>query len=318
MLLADSVQALHVEFTSRCNLHCDHCARTNSETGNTIQTLPMMDLHPSVFKKAVDSLKNIKLVHACGNYGDIVAYKEDIFEIINICKEHSNIELLRLYTNGSAKSKDFWSKLGKESKDIAEVVFSIDGLEDTNKIYRRGSIWKKVYENAQAYIDSGGRAIWEMLVFAHNEHQVEEARMLSEKLGFAEFRVKKPNRFDLVKKKTVQASTIEKFNFLENSTSEITCKYKQMNWLYLSFEGELLTCCWIGGSKYKMNQSSNDFLQFYVTNHGNKLSVEHSTVDDILKSEFYIKLQASWVLDPLTTCKKKCGNRTQITKKYIQ
>ena len=48
---------------------------------------------------------------------------------------------------------------------------------------------------AKAFIDAGGRAVWEYIVFAHNEHQVEEARNLADELGFEKFQVKKSARF---------------------------------------------------------------------------------------------------------------------------
>jgi hypothetical protein len=50
-------------------------------------------------------------------------------------------------------------------------------------------------ENAQAFIDAGGNARWDYIVFAHNEHQVDEAESLSKKMGFEKFQFKKSARF---------------------------------------------------------------------------------------------------------------------------
>ena len=50
-------------------------------------------------------------------------------------------------------------------------------------------------ENAQAFIDAGGRARWDFIVFAHNEHQVEDAEALAKKMGFEKFQYKKSARF---------------------------------------------------------------------------------------------------------------------------
>jgi sulfatase maturation enzyme AslB (radical SAM superfamily) len=97
-------------------------------------------------------------------------------------------------TNGSARQEDWWielaSVLGK-----GYVIFSIDGLEDTNHLYRKGTNFERIIKNAKAFIDAGGRAVWEYIVFAHNEHQVEEARNLADELGFEKFQVKKSARF---------------------------------------------------------------------------------------------------------------------------
>ena len=69
-------------------------------------------------------------------------------------------------------------------------VFSIDGLEDTNHLYRRNVKWEKVIENARSFITAGGKAHWDMLVFEHNKHQVDEAKSYANKLGFVWFRSK--------------------------------------------------------------------------------------------------------------------------------
>ena len=57
--------------------------------------------------------------------------------------------------------------------EISEVWFAIDGLEDTHSIYRQGTNWKKIIDNVMTFVDAGGKARWDMLVFQHNEHQVE-------------------------------------------------------------------------------------------------------------------------------------------------
>jgi hypothetical protein len=44
-------------------------------------------------------------------------------------------------------------------------------LEDTNHLYRENVEWKKIMENARAFISAGGTAHWDMLIFDHNKHQ---------------------------------------------------------------------------------------------------------------------------------------------------
>ena len=63
------------------------------------------------------------------------------------------------------------------------MSFSIDGLEDTNHLYRQDVEWDKIMERAKKFIGAGGRAEWKFIIFRHNQHQVEEARSLSKELG---------------------------------------------------------------------------------------------------------------------------------------
>jgi sulfatase maturation enzyme AslB (radical SAM superfamily) len=71
------------------------------------------------------------------------------------------------------------------------MIFSIDGLEDTNHIYRRNVKWDKLISNVKSFINAGGVAEWDYLVFKHNEHQLEEAEKFSKELGFKFFTPKK-------------------------------------------------------------------------------------------------------------------------------
>jgi MoaA/NifB/PqqE/SkfB family radical SAM enzyme len=100
-----------------------------------------------------------------------------------------------MHTNGSAKKPDWWKELAKTIGKNGYVVFGLDGLEDTNHLYRQNTIWSKIMDNAEAFISAGGRARWDYIVFAHNEHQVEEARALAEKMKFEKFQFKKSARF---------------------------------------------------------------------------------------------------------------------------
>ena len=51
----------------------------------------------------------------------------------------------------------------------------LDGLEDTNHIYRRYTDWSKIERNAKTFLNAGGKGSWVFIVFKHNEHQVDEA-----------------------------------------------------------------------------------------------------------------------------------------------
>ena len=43
--------------------------------------------------------------------------------------------------------------------------FSVDGLEETNHLYRQGVKWEHVERNMKAFINAGGRARWDYLIF---------------------------------------------------------------------------------------------------------------------------------------------------------
>ena len=70
-----------------------------------------------------------------------------------------------------------------------QTWFGIDGLEDTNHIYRRGVKWERLQNNFREYIKAGGNAGWQFIVFPWNVHQIEEARQRSLDEGFTAFSI---------------------------------------------------------------------------------------------------------------------------------
>lgn len=119
----------------------------------------------------------------------------DLIPIIKYFKECNQNTVIKIHTNGSLRSREMWTTLAYALGDNDTVVFSIDGLEDTNHIYRRGTNWQKIMNNSKAFISAGGNAIWEFLKFKHNEHQIDEAKNRASARGFTEFVVKSPVGF---------------------------------------------------------------------------------------------------------------------------
>lgn len=189
------IQTVHLEMTDSCNAACPMCAR-NINGGEDNPQLPGTELSLDDCEKIFDPqfISQLKRLYMCGNYGDPIAAR-DTLEVFDYFRRHNSKMNLNMYTNGSAKKPDWWKELAKVLGKNSYVVFSIDGLEDTNHLYRQNTIWSKIMENAQAFIDAGGNARWDYIVFAHNEHQVEQAESLSKSMGFEKFQYKKSARF---------------------------------------------------------------------------------------------------------------------------
>lgn len=187
------VREVHVEATSRCNLTCPQCARSPSGVLNP--DLPMDELIMEDYTRIFDPdfCKQLEQVYFNGNFGDPAA-SSCLPEALLWLKTHG-VKKINFFTNGSLRNQEWWQRIATILRPTDYVVFSIDGLEDTNHIYRRGSNWEKVMENATAFINSGGNARWDFLRFEHNQHQVEEAKALAKKLGFQKFVVKDTVRF---------------------------------------------------------------------------------------------------------------------------
>ena len=190
----NDIKTVHLEVTERCNASCPMCAR-NINGGETNPWIHDAELSLEDIKKIFPNefIQQLNHIYMCGNFGDPIVAK-DTLEIFRHFRSVNSDILLSMNTNGSARQEDWWTELASVlNKGYA--IFSIDGLEDTNHLYRKGTNFERIIKNAKAFIDAGGRAVWEYIVFAHNEHQVEEARNLADKLGFEKFQVKKSARF---------------------------------------------------------------------------------------------------------------------------
>ena len=191
----DEIKTVHLEITDKCNAACPMCAR-NINGGEDNPQLPGTELSVDDIRQIFrpEFVKQLDRMYMCGNYGDPIAAK-DTLKVFQYFRYHNDRINLSMHTNGSAKKPDWWRQLASTLGSRGSVVFSIDGLEDTNHLYRQNTTWSKIMENAKAFIDAGGRARWDYIVFAHNEHQVEEAEALANHMGFEKFQYKKSARF---------------------------------------------------------------------------------------------------------------------------
>lgn len=322
----DSLYGIHIEFTSRCNLLCPQCARVKA--GKVNPELPIQDLPLETVQKIFDEMgSKIEYVHICGNYGDIVAYPYPM-EAIDIIQS-SGVKFIKIYTNGSARPKQFWKSLGEKlSNGRGQVVFSIDGLSNTNHLYRVNSNFEKIIENATAFIEAGGEAVWEWLPFEHNDDQVAEARALAEKVGFAQFILKKNPRFSPINngehitlkpsKQYVHEGVARQERQIMGETQQLTptlfpisCKYNARKMIFIDFQGNVLPCCW-HGNRFNADSKtgSNEFQQIMEGYDSKTFNVAYYTIEEILKNDWY-KKDMDYTIKILKTCRKHCalGNK---------
>jgi len=326
------IEAVHMEITERCNLTCLMCDR-NMSGGKTNPYLENRDLPFKVIEKAFkpDLVQRLNRVTFCGNYGDPILAR-GLMPTLKYFREHNESIKLGIITSGCSKPPHWWEKLAKE---VDTVRFGIDGLEDTHKIYRKGAIWNLIIKNAKTYIDAGGYAIWDYLVFGYNEHQVEEARQLSEELGFREFIVKKTGRFfsntklkgkdeheGLTKPKSEQNinkslkkedEIVEKYGSMEKylDQTEIECKVLKQKETYVSAEGIVLPCCWLAGQMYKWYFPPKS-TQIWELIDKRNLNIHSSSIQEIFDSGIFNDIQDTWSKPTiqsgkLKTCALKCG-----------
>ena len=203
------IKRVQLDYTTKCNALCLRCAR-NVDGKYLNKNMPLADMPWNLYKSFLKPIVNsLELLDICGNYGDPPLHP-DLIRGCDWMISKQNIEarlkagvkeelcIINIATNGGINSTGWWKELaqtlnkkyntGDEIKQYpGKVVFGFDGLEDTNHIYRRQVNWKKCMENSKAFINAGGHAEWQFIIFEHNEHQINEAKSMAFDMGFENF-----------------------------------------------------------------------------------------------------------------------------------
>ena len=237
------IKVLHIEPTDVCQLACPACAREiNLEFDKTKKNHLTIDQIQQHF--SIEQIANLDKMFMCGDYGDPAAGRHTL-EIFHWFRSINPNIVLGMNTNGALQGIEWWKELAvimNQPQDY--VVFSIDGLEDTNHIYRVNCNWSKLMTNTQAFIDAGGPAHWDMLVFGHNQHQVESAEQLARDMGFTWFRAKVSKR-PFPNQMTFPVGW-QKANA---RTGSIRCHALKDQSIYIDAQGRVSPCCWLGNTQ---------------------------------------------------------------------
>ena len=234
------IKVLHLEPTDVCQAACPLCAR---ETDVTFRKDRQHHLSMSQILQIFDTnkIKNLDKMFMCGNYGDPAAGKHTLSIYQEFRQINPNI-VLGMNTNGGIRTAVWWRELAQlmnQSQDY--VVFSIDGLESTNAIYRQNVVWRKLMNNVCSFIKAGGSAHWDMLVYGHNQHQVTDCEHLARDLGFTWFRAKVSKRGF-----TNQLQFPTGWQPITVDGSVIDCHALKEQSAYIDARGNLGPCCWLG------------------------------------------------------------------------
>lgn len=266
MYSVSEIRHVHLEISSRCNADCPLCPRNfygyPYNDGYVEHDMSLAEAQ-RIFSK--EFLCQINEIYVNGNFGDAVM-NADTVPILAYFRETNPKLKISVSTNAGARGRDFWESLAQLN---VEVLFCIDGLEDTHSLYRQNTLYSTVIRNAGIFIAAGGHATWKMIEFDHNQHQWATAKELSEQMGFQEFRLVNHGRdqapvynkqgqlthvigsptqtdfkilFDSRKKDEVLLEDIVP----GRSPQPIQCQVQKNRSMYVSSTGDVYPCCFMG------------------------------------------------------------------------
>ena len=268
-------------------------------------TLQHIDVN-TVTKIPVDKMPNLKTIYLVGNFGDPLMHPK-----IETILDHFQNQKIVISTNASLRDETWWSNMANRKN--LEVIFAIDGLEDTHHLYRRETDFSKIMRNAKSFIASGGTAIWQYIVFKHNEHQVAEAKKLSQEMGFREIDLMYTDRFELsntfkvfdkgkylydLEKATEQKTLRDKLGSPEGEKQwkslhknytggPIECVWSRNKKIYIHSDGTVFACCHIGG--IQSGRNIEKMLYTKIIKNVDSVNLSKNSFEDIIGSEAFQK-----------------------------
>ena len=281
-----------LEITDRCNLACPRCARTE-----LLEKFPKIkfenDLDLGDFKRFIaPELVNVNIFEFKGTLGDPIFHPKFIDWIKWVKSENKRAFI---HTNGQA-GKSLWNKLAPLLTKDDQVVLGIDGMPDDFMQYRVNGKWKNIEATVTA-LKGKCHLVWQFIVFSYNEHEIEEARALSVKMGFDEFLLYHSDRWrdgeDTLKPTLENASLVR--GRMDSSTIDPDCLSRPMH--IITADGYYMPCCYLTDPRWR-----------YKTAWAKAFKISDNLITDVIKSSigdsFYANLNNE---DAPSYCRFECG-----------
>lgn len=351
MIQIENIRSLQLETTSYCNAKCPHCPRFTPD-GDLSPYLQLSHWSFDAIKKniEIEAMTSLQKVLIEGDKGDPAMHPRAM-DIADLFVSHANRPFVRFVTNGSIGSKSWWADMAKLGPNL-QVTFSIDGLEDTNEIYRVNVNWNKAINNAKTFIEAGGRARWKCIVFQHNQHQIKKIQDIARDIGFDSVDFIQPllvrftpswhsdktvwhvyhkDRYlgellppDIDEHTITSNSRVFKYNRYTISDNAAplfqshACPNLRVGHIYITYQHHVVPCCMMHNYLYEYhnNEGSKRLIDEIVTD-VDRIDLSKRTLSEILRSQFTTNLENHFSKDPmLPVCELSCGQ--QIRNNLVQ
>lgn len=321
----ENIRRLNIDVNSVCNAACPGCARQQSVIYKSNNYDKNKHLEMSTWKRLLDNpMKGLEAFTFCGNYGDAAAthYLPELIEYAQTI--YPNAEFF-VVSNMGLGSEEFWRKLSM--MDNVYFTVSIDGMSETNHLYRRFVRWDLVEKNLRIIAQGKAKITWKYIIFEWNKHELESARALAEELNLDRF-IPMPNNQPWLEKDWMQHNTKDYWNdptsmkdaqrhadlTVEEYKEKHGAKYDYIDCLartdrniHIDWQGNIYPCCWYGGAAFSPDHNYiNEFYSQFPT--GNWNNINQHSLNEILDHDFFSqKLCNSWKDNPSVTCTQICG-----------
>lgn len=257
--------ALSFEPTTSCNLRCPECP-----SGLRSFTRPTGMLNDSLFKRLIDEQAG-SLMYLLFYFQGEPYLNPNFLEMVSYASDKN------IYTATSTNAHYLDDTKAKKTvqSGLDRLIISIDGTtQETYESYRVGGRLEKVIEGTKNVIrwkkelnSSTPHLIFQFLVVAPNEHQIDEIHKLAEELGIDEVRLKTAqiynheNGSELI---PIQ-DKYSRYKKRKDGTYQIKSKMLNQCWkmwhsCVITWDGKVVPCCFDKDASHQIGDISTSGL----------------------------------------------------------
>lgn len=324
LYLKKNIISFEIEATTYCNAFCGDCDR-NINGGERAPIFDLNHMSDTVVDNLFtqENLKYIRRLHFDGNLGD-ASMHPFLLQMLEKINNNKSDLIVTMSTNGGARSTEFWKNLAITLKKFKyhRVAFAIDGLEDTNHIYRRGVIWSRLIENLQEFNTAGGHSQWKSIIFDYNKDQILSMIKIAHEIGCGGFVTNRNRRtgkiiscqsYKKFPKAKITSPSFEEFKEKYNiklkfrkhiytPISELSfdgdypCPFGQEGKVSIDIFGNIWPCCFFYSNSFKTWNKT--ILNKFYTDNINIVKNNYTDILDFIRTDLY----SAWKQETYSLC----------------
>ena len=255
--------SVSIEPTTSCNLRCPECPSGIRKFSRNTGMLSF-----DLYKKIVDQIGS-RLMYMILYFQGEPYMNPSFFEIVKDARKR------RIYTATSTNAHFLTEENARKTVEsgLDRIIISLDGIgQETYAAYRVGGRYQRVIEGIKTLVkikkelkSKTPHIILQFIVFRTNEHQIEEVKALSKKLGVDELQIKSAQLYEYENGNSL-LPTIDKYSrYRQKKNGKWEIKNDFPNKCYrmsvscvITWDGMVVPCCFDKDATHQMGDLKKD------------------------------------------------------------
>ena len=256
--------SIAIEPTTACNLGCPECP-----SGLKKFTRPTGNLKKERFHHLLDELDR-HLVNITFYFQGEPFINPHFLDLVKMAHER------KIFTSTSTNAHFISAEVAEKTvaSGLDQMIISIDGTtQEVYEQYRKGGSLERVLEGSKQMViakqklkSPTPKLIFQFLVVAPNEHQIEDAKALAEQMGMDEIRFKSAQLYDYENGNPLMPQNEDYSRYRLGADGKWKIKNKLLNQCWkmwhscvVTWDGKVVPCCFDKDAHHPMGSANEGF-----------------------------------------------------------